>query len=269
MTAVAATAASLLLTACGGATVVDPSWASIPDGASMGEAYPAFAVMIAADGDVEVVCRGDREGRLNNCRVLKASPAGLGFDRAGLSLTPRFQLSPRQVGGAATKASVQFVIRFRMGDDTPAPPPWTGPEPSSQSLETARRLVDQMTGLLPPPQGEELDVDPDRTGKVSELVREAWDEFAVRLREGQALTMARSLTPEQVAALAANQRPPGDAPSEKTIFAAMTDEQQAENAMQDRLRELYCARYVCEFVELAPSSQASVNRTSVDRAPAD
>jgi len=147
----------------------NPSWAAMPDADAMSEAYPAFAAMAGLDGDVTLRC-GVASGRtLSLCRVVEASPAALGFDRAGLSLVSLFRANPHTLNGAATPGSVQFTIRFRMGQD-PAPLPWTGPEPTPEHLASTREFVEQLESWKR--RGDEeietmnLDVDSDREPRV-------------------------------------------------------------------------------------------------------
>ena len=117
--------------------LANPSWAAMPDGEAMAEAYPVFAYMAELDGDVILQCGIAADSTLSLCRAVEARPAGLGFDRAGLSVASLFRANPARVDGETVPSQVRFAVRFRM----PAlewAPPWTGPEPTPEHLAAAR-----------------------------------------------------------------------------------------------------------------------------------
>lgn len=230
---------------CAGTTIINPSWASLPDAEAMGDAYPGFATAAGLTGSARVQCRSDLEGRLANCRAVKATPAGLGFDRAGLSLTPRFRLTPRQEAGEATKASVIFSIRFLLPDDA-TPEPWAGETPSAAALGLARTLASRTVEAgAAAPDPAELDVDEDRRAAVMDMIRRVDAEFLSRATEATALMYARTGTMAQLEAMVAGRRPPGSIPAEAVIEAASPELQTLSTARRTRLREVYCARYAC------------------------
>lgn len=225
----------------------NPSWAAMPDADAMSEAYPAFAAMAGLDGDVTLRC-GVASGRtLSLCRVVEASPAALGFDRAGLSLVSLFRANPHTLNGAATPGSVQFTIRFRMGQD-PAPLPWTGPEPTPEHLASTREFVEQLESWKR--RGDEeietmnLDVDSDREPRVRAIFLAVKAEFLEREKETGTLFLARLLTPEQLADAMAGRDDQPDPPEELYIRASDAWDQMSLDSGQ-RLKQLYCAEFDC------------------------
>ena len=123
--------------------VVNPSWASVPEGDVMAEAYPEFASMVGLEGAVTLLCQVTPEGSLSLCVPVATVPAGLGFDQAALAVAPDFRANPRQVDGQATKSTIQFTIRFRLdGDETELP--WTGPEPSERHRAAVGAMLNKV-----------------------------------------------------------------------------------------------------------------------------
>lgn len=233
--------------------VTNPSWASIPSGADMSEVYPGFAIAAGLDGDVTLRCVARADGVLDLCEVMNATPSGLGFDRAGLSLSRLFRTHPLRVGGTEAKSTVQFTIRFR-----PAPyeaaPPWTGPEPDAGHLQAVRAMIEAMR---PAAEREfeqaldDLDVDPDRAATARAIVQQTRSEFDAREREAAALAMARLLTPEQFATMTSGRGMP-PTPSDDLFARAGGEVTAVMEEKVQRIKALYCARYDCPVLTPAP-----------------
>ncbi|KQY85004.1 hypothetical protein ASD25_08395 [Brevundimonas sp. Root1423] len=242
-----AVAAGLALGGCAQTVIVDPSWSSIPDGEAMSDAYPGFASWIGVSGWAQVRCRGDLLGNLAECRVIKAVPAGLGFDRAALALTPRFKMNPRQENGEVEKSSVEFTVRFLLPPEEPIVP-WTGSEPSAETMALARIAASRMAETRGGPATRilaDLDVDADRIEPVTAMVERVSTEYAARSPETGALMLARTGNLDQLRALAEGRRPPGPIPSREAIEAASAESEALGREFGQRLRERYCARYAC------------------------
>ena len=236
--------------------IVNPTWASIPDGEAMAEVYPEFASMISLEGDVNLRCRVARDGTLSLCRVNTAVPEALGFDDAALALAPRFRVNPREVDGEATKSSVQFTIRFRMAPEE-APPPWTGAEPSPGHLSAAAKVLVAMTG---PTDAEtiaqelatlDLDVDDDRVDRVRAMFMQVEAEFSDEAKQAATLAMARLLSPEQLADIQAG-GPWPPRPIDEHLASAGDVAHRVMEKRYARLRELYCVEYECPERTPAP-----------------
>ncbi|MBU1385323.1 MAG: energy transducer TonB [Alphaproteobacteria bacterium] len=233
--------------------IVDPSWASIPDAGAMGDAYPEFASRMEFAGEASLRCMVAPDGTLALCRVDTASPAGLGFDRAALSLVPGFRLNPRQVDGAATKSSVQFTIRFRM-PSREAPPPWTGAEPSPEHLAAVeafmRRsgMLDAMTNDLQTP---DLMVDADREDRLRAMVGQVLDELGREMEQASVLGLARILTPGQLDVLREGGEWPAR-PRDDLLESAGDVAALVGTRARDRLVQLYCAEFDCPAAPPAP-----------------
>lgn len=255
----AGTAVVLGLTVLAGAgqaqEIVNPTWASMPDGEAMAAAYPEFASIIGLEGDVTLRCRVAVDGSLSLCRALVVVPGGVGFDRAGLDLAPRFRVNPRQVGGEATKSSVQFTIRFRL-EPVEAPPPWTGPEPEPSHLaavETMFEKVKAYSGPMPTwdVEGVDLQVDPDRDAAVRAMIHQVEQEWREKSEAAAALAFARLLTPEQLSDIEAGRRWPAE-PPEPLLSQAGDVIAEVTAGMEARLKQLYCARFDCPDRTPAP-----------------
>lgn len=236
------------------AMITNPSWASIPDADTMAEAHPAFASMAGLPGVVTLSCLARADGNLTGCTVLRAAPAGVGFDRAALSLIPEFRISPRTVNGAEVGARVQFNIRFLPPEPKPVLP-WTGAEPSPEHIRNASALVARFDRDMAAEFEEELqhlDVDTDREDAVRAIVRQVDAEFADRQKAAAALGMARMLSPSQLT-LFANGLPPSEPPPSEETMTRAGDRAMALDAEQSlRLKTLYCARYECPAIGPPP-----------------
>src|SRR4051812_42737242 len=84
----------------------NPTWASVATEEELEAAFPTFAGTIRLDGDVSLQCVAEASGELAQCQVTGSTPSGVGFEQAGLSLSPRFRVNPRRVDGEPTAASV-------------------------------------------------------------------------------------------------------------------------------------------------------------------
>ncbi len=167
-------------------------------------------------------------------------------------MTPRFTLNPLQVDGAVEKSTVEFTVRFTAPPEEEAIPPWTGPEPSEESLSLARVAASRMSALMGDPASEilaELDVDADRVEPVTRMVERVSAAFEGRRIESAALMLARTGDTAQLEALAEGRLPPGSIPSEQAVQAASPEMAAAYRDFERQLREVYCARYACAPAE--------------------
>lgn len=241
----------------GGVVITDPSWTELPDPHELGEAYPKFASWIDTGGSAQLMCRVTLQGSLALCEVVKATPAGLGFDRAALSLTPRFRLNPRTVDGDIEKSTVQFAVRFALPPEETVPA-WTGEEPSADTVTWVRAGVDRLTerfGPPPHPMLADLDVDEDRRTAVAAMIRTVESSVLDRRLDGVALLMARTSNADQLAAISQGRPPPGPPPPTDQARAASGELQTLDREVGGRVRALYCARYACaESDTFAPGS---------------
>lgn len=235
--------------------IVNPTWASMPDGEAMMEAYPQFASMIALEGDITLHCRVAVDGSLSLCRPVAVVPEGVGFDRAALDLASSFRVNPRQVDGAATKSSVQFTIRFRL-EPVETPPPWTGPEPEPAHLSAVEAMFGKVRAFSGPMpiwdmEGVDLQVDPDRDAAVRAMIQQVEREWRDKSEAAAARAFARLLTPEQLRDIEAGRRWPPE-PPEPLLSQAGDVIAEVAVAMEARLKQLYCARYDCSARTPAP-----------------
>ena len=235
--------------------IVNPTWASIPDGEAMAEVYPEFASMATLDGDVNLRCTVAPDGTLSLCRVNVAIPEGLGFDEAALALAPRFRVNPREIDGEATKSSVQFTIRFRM-EPLEALPTWKGVEPSPEHVAAAGRVLAAMIGPEMTAMTEELaaldlNVSPERESRVRAMVLQVEAEFSDDEKQAAVLAMARLITPEQLADIEAGRAWP-PRPLDEQLASAGDVANQITDKKYARLRQLYCAEFECPERTPAP-----------------
>jgi TonB family protein len=234
--------------------ITTPNWASIPSGEDMAAAYPEFANAIGQDGDVTLRCAALASGSLERCEIVETTPVGLGFDRAGLSLSSRFRVSPLQVDGEEAKSIVQFTIRFRARPFDPVLP-WTGPEPDAAHLAATRTMIDGVSADVERDfqrSLQDLDVDADRRDKVRAILVQVHQEFAERHKAAATLAMARLVTPQQLAAFLAGGAPPPE-PADESFMRAGDQSQAASQAEMERIKVLYCAQFDCPALAAPPA----------------
>jgi len=234
----------MLSTGCATPVIISPAWENVPAPEALGDAYPAFAARIGVFGAATLGCTALPDGTLANCRVEEASPAGLGFERAALGLTPEFRVSPRQRDGGPVKGPVRFTIRFALPPPD-APEPWTGPEPSEAALAVARRLA--IRGPLAPDLTDpaDFDIDPGRHDAVLEMIRATNEAGRDELVDAFALALARTYPLATLEMSARGQRRPPP-PSDPALFRRALDRFEAvSQAQNDHLRERYCAKFAC------------------------
>lgn len=251
---------TMLIAATAGAQErVDPEWTAKPDAAAMSEAYPSFAAMAGLDGHVTLRCGVSPDGVPSLCRVVAARPAGLGFDRAGLSLASLFRVSQAPLDNTTVPGTVQFTIRFRMGEDE-APLPWTDPEPTPEHLANARLFVEQLESWKVRDDGQSfetmnLDVDPAQEPRVRTIVLAVKADLLEQEKQGGAIMLARLLTAEQLADAMAGAEPP-DVPDDREIRASDAWFQMNIDSAK-RLKQLYCAEFDCSQTAPEPAPAAA------------
>lgn len=243
---ISAALASLLLGGC--ATVVPASWRAVPDGEAMADAYPGFASHAGVEGRAALTCFAETDGRLVECKVDEASPAGLGFDEAALSLTDRFVAEPRTRNGEPVRSDVSFRVVFTLPPVEPVLP-WEGPEPSAERLELAREVAPRyLPGLRQGPNAVNLDgLDADRVEAVQAMLAEIERELRPEAIEAVAAAMARTLSPDDLRGLATGQRRPSRPDMSDDQLARAGDRVRAVSLRANaRLNALYCAAYACD-----------------------
>lgn len=238
---------------------VEPQWTTMPDDEAMAEAYPTFAAMAGIDGDVTLRCGVSPDGVPSLCRIVASAPTGLGFDRAGLSVASLFRVSQASLDNTTVPGTVQFTIRFRMGEDE-ALAPWTGPAPTPEHLAAARVFVEQLESWKTRDDDQtfetmNLDVDPAQEARVRAIVLAVKEEFLEQEKQAGALMLARLLTPEQLADAMAGGDPP-DVPEDLEIRASDAWFQMNIDSARG-LRRLYCGEFDCSLLPPAPQPAAA------------
>jgi len=141
---VAAVAAALQLIGAGAPAaqpyvITKPDWLAKPDAATLARVYPPLTAQLGIGGLVIMECGVQASGRLEDCRVVREAPTGLGLGVAALHMADAFQMQPQSVGGRPTdRGVVKIPIRF-----APSPSlqyPDLPPPPSAHALALAREL---------------------------------------------------------------------------------------------------------------------------------
>lgn len=233
--------AALVLTICGSARAqtVNPAWL-----VAIEPEMPAFAALMGVDGYAQLGCIARETGTLTDCVVEEEVPAGLGFGEAALDATFAGRMRPKTVDGVPKPARVTFRARFTADMGTAAPPPaYAGPEPSSEALDVARRIVREVL----PSRADAFPSlfrlrDPEATARLEAVHGEVMADLGARGDEIVALGIARAVPLDQLRARMAGQ--PHNFPAwdevERATFAEAFD---WNIEVAKRLRAVWCARY--------------------------
>jgi TonB family protein len=89
-----------------------PDWLAKPPAAAMATYYPELANDLDLGGFAEINCRVSAYGIVERCRVVSATPPGLGFGRAALRLAPLFRFRPATTLVTAVPSQVMIPVRF-------------------------------------------------------------------------------------------------------------------------------------------------------------
>lgn len=87
--------------------MASPLGAAAAPGLPLGNSDPSID-----SGEVVLDCRVLRDGRLEDCRVVRETPQGAGFARQALRGAQGARLNPRQ----SRRGRVTFTTRFRLVD---------------------------------------------------------------------------------------------------------------------------------------------------------
>ncbi len=106
-----------------------PRFIAGPTSRQIADAAPAAARRGRIDGMVTLRCTIRLDSRLENCRVVNESPAGMGFGAAAVRVaTDRFRFSPPTSGNGRpiSGAEMPLGIRFNLGGRPPPSGPLEG-----------------------------------------------------------------------------------------------------------------------------------------------
>ena len=81
------------------AVITQPNWVRKPDGDDIVASYPPYAMQKGRNGRAVMKCRVTFDGKLTDCSILAEFPQNMGFGKAALTLSNRFQMSPSAADG--------------------------------------------------------------------------------------------------------------------------------------------------------------------------
>lgn len=127
--------------------VSQPDWLARPDAEDLADTYPDLARALGIEGRATISCSVDLKGRLQDCVSPAASPQGLGFDQAALTMSKLFAMRPKRVDGVPVAGgTVRIPIRFTL-PKADAPPPDGPLTPASDAARQAAQLSGMARGL--------------------------------------------------------------------------------------------------------------------------
>lgn len=205
--------------------------------------FPEFARTLELDGYVRLDCAGDETGRLVDCRVISATPEGLGFGQAAVTIAQTGRVLPSD----GESRRYQFGVPLRLADvGYPNPVPFKGKQPSRRALELGRELTSRLdmstmiSETIP-----SVDLGDDRRSKVQGWVEELFP-TRERLVEIVSIVFARRYSETELEDLIAGRPTPASDrwPADVEILAEAVDMFDWRAATRS-LRDRYCAEYDC------------------------
>ncbi len=121
-----------------------PDWRTKPSGDDLAREYPPLAQMLALGGQATITCQAEIDGRVDECRIVSETPAGVGFGAATLRAAAYFTMNPATLDGKPIRSSVTIPLNWQLGPGTgqvspTAEPPLPTVPPAL--LELARQIV--------------------------------------------------------------------------------------------------------------------------------
>lgn len=197
------------------AVVTNPDWLTRPGSDEMARAFPMLAQRLDIEGRATLACEVDSQGKLAGCSAVSATPKGLGFDKAALSMAPSFRMKPktvggRPVGGGSVRIPIRFTLPHPQAAESPPPAPAQLKPASAKALALAQEVI-TLQGYVRGKKSE-LDqvearskdvVDPAVLADAMAALRQADGLFVSRLAPAEAELLASYLTEAELAAWAA------------------------------------------------------------------
>jgi outer membrane biosynthesis protein TonB len=86
-----------------------PDWERQPNGDDLAAVFPDAAKAQHANGHTKMQCRVTAKGTLTSCEIIEETPAGLGFARAALMVSPLFKMRPKTADGAPVEGGTVII----------------------------------------------------------------------------------------------------------------------------------------------------------------
>jgi TonB family protein len=123
--------------------ITSPDWVSLPSAEQLAAYYPKLAEVLNLAGLATMSCEVTATGALAECKILKETPAGIGFGDAALEMSKYFRMRPKTVDGEAVGGATVIVpLNFTLPPQPPQGEPTAdAPGPRPLALALARRVV--------------------------------------------------------------------------------------------------------------------------------
>lgn len=268
------------------AVITQPDWLTMPNGEDMANAYPRLAAQLGLSGRVILSCGVATTGKLQDCSTWDEAPAGLGFDKAVLSLAASFRMRPQTrdgqpVTGGTVRIPVKFVLPLAL-TLTPSPPPALPTSPRALELahqllainpptdQAARRLSALATGLE---NFGQPGVSSDATASIAKALRASYPPLLREAADRQARLYAAAFGDAQLEAFVAFFR----SPAGEALNRATQPTQAEQAAIARRAQPLviaatqaaFCAKHTCLSADVgAIGAPQGAARASADSAEA-
>ncbi len=89
-----------------------PDWREKPTSEQLISAWPPDALKNHQSGKAEIGCALSAQGTLHDCVVISENPPNLGFGRAAISVSPKFQMNPKMCDGQPVESKVTIPVSF-------------------------------------------------------------------------------------------------------------------------------------------------------------
>lgn len=221
-----------------------PFWRTPPDPSLAGKLMPGLAGLMGISGRATIKCLVVEDGHPFECHVADERPAGLGFGSAARLVVASGELQAAQSDGRIIPRWIESTVNFRAFDLDQPIQRWTGPEPSEEGLDLARRVTETDAAAALPTLDELVaGLDFDRRALVRSWFDELLPGFEATNRDAPALQLARLLTPDQLRTILSGGHVP--APDEESYDAAFEDVSAEQLIALRELRRRFCERWNC------------------------
>jgi len=255
--------------------ITQPDWIEKPQADDLDEAYPEIAQVLGIEGFAVLDCRVDAFGRLEGCKAVDETPAGLGFGMAIVSMAPLFRMRPMAVDGAPVDGGdIRIPVRFRL--PTPSPVAALPARADPLALDLARRFIDltQLTQTFARAHDEKADelefteaedLSPEVRGDAAAALRAAAKAHLADMREALAGVSLTLFSPAELQEIVSAMGPARAvlAPDAKrdAVFEMLRREMVRE--VQAAAGDAFCLKQACDVAQVLQSPVDAVIQAPV------
>lgn len=267
-----------------GQRIVNPDWASRPDGSQVAKAYPPLALQLGIEGRSTLSCSVTTEGRLRNCVSIGTTPSGLGFDSGALKLAESFRMTPKMENGRPRPGgTVNIPIRFVLPEDASGDngrPPEIGAPTSAEAAKLAARLAPLLTRGMIARQDIATEIAIEKAGggvdqqsktevrrAISDGTRAAAPAWGVSLANAYAATMTETELQASLDFISSTTGSDLETRHMRVLLAQLPHQERFVRTMSSLARDKFCAQVTCGFNRWRPAEGMALVNPHWSRQP--